>query len=146
MSWRNLRVDGAGRSLTLPKTNTLEIHAEIVLTTAEGIDLAFKNGPGGAQPLILNFSHSEFKVMDASAALPPDNGGRRLSLRIFIDRSVLEVFANGIVCVTKVIAPLEANPTLEIHAQGGSANARQIEAWPMKSIWPAPASEKTGSL
>ena len=128
-------MDGAGRSLTLPKTNTLEIHAEIVLTTAEGIDLAFKNGPGGAQPLILNFSHSEFKVMDASAALPPDNGGRRLSLRIFIDRSVLEVFVNGTVCATKIISPLDSNPTLEITAHGGDAEAKLVQAWPLKTIW-----------
>jgi hypothetical protein len=48
---------------------------------------------------------------------------------------VLEVFANETVCATKIISPLEANPTLEIRAEGGSATVKRIQAWPVKTIW-----------
>ena len=41
-----------------------------------------------------------------------------LKLRIFIDRSALEVFANEIVCVTKTISPLEASALLAICTGG----------------------------
>ena len=54
---------------------------------------------------------------------------------VFVDRSVLEVFANEIACVTKTISPLEANAALEIRVEGGNANAKRIQAWPMKTIW-----------
>jgi len=53
-------------------------------------------------------------------------------LHIFIDRSVLEVFANETVCVTKVISPLDAEAILQIRADSGTANARVVEAWPLK--------------
>ena len=48
---------------------------------------------------------------------------------------MLEVFANETVCITKTIAPLEANAVLEIRAEGDNANAKTIQAWPMKKIW-----------
>ena len=47
--------------------------------------------------------------MDAKAPLSSAQGKRKLNLRIFIDRSVLEVFANETMCVTKIISPLEIN-------------------------------------
>jgi sucrose-6-phosphate hydrolase SacC (GH32 family) len=60
---------------------------------------------------------------------------QQLDLRIFIDRSVLEIFANDTLCATKIISPLEAGATLQISAPDGSAQAKRIEAWPMKTIW-----------
>ena len=58
-----------------------------------------------------------------------------LKLRIFIDRSVLEVFANETVCVTKTISLLEAGALLEIRTEGGAATAKRVDAWPTKTIW-----------
>jgi sucrose-6-phosphate hydrolase SacC (GH32 family) len=135
VEWRNIRLESGGQSLMLPKTNTLEIRADIDLKTAGSIVLGFKNGSNNARPVVVNFGGSEFKVLDAAASLSLAKGGRKLSLRIFIDRSVLEVFANETVCATKVISPLDANATLEISAQGGTAKANLIQAWPMKTIW-----------
>ena len=54
---------------------------------------------------------------------------------IFIDRSVLEAFANDTVCVTKIITPLKADATLEVQATGGRATASRVEVWPIKTIW-----------
>jgi hypothetical protein len=47
----------------------------------------------------------------------------------------MEVFANETVCVTKLIPPLNAGTTLEIRADGGSARAKLVQSWPMKTIW-----------
>jgi len=62
------------------------------------------------------------------------NRGNAL-MRIFIDRSVLEVFANDRLCATKVIPALDSNPALEIQSQGGTALIRRVQCWPIKSIW-----------
>ena len=53
-------------------------------------------------------------MSDADVSLALNRSERNLSLRIFIDPSVLEVFANETLCATKVISPLDANATLEI--------------------------------
>ena len=135
VEWRNIHLENGGETLMLPKTNTLEIKAEMDLMTAKSVRLGIKSGAGDAVPIVVNFDGSELKVMEISAPLQPAKGGRMLNLRIFIDRSVMEVFANETVCVTRLIPSLEANATLEIRADGGTAKAKLVQAWPMESIW-----------
>jgi beta-fructofuranosidase len=135
VEWRNIGLEGGGKTLSLPKTNTLEIRAEIVLKTAESISLGINSGANNSRQVAVNFSGSELKVMDDEALLSLVNGERKLSLRIFIDHSVLEIFANGTACVTKIISLLDASATLEIRAQGGTANVKLLQAWPVKTIW-----------
>jgi len=63
--------------------------------------------------------------------------GETIKLRIFLDRSIIEVFANGIQCLT-----LRAYPTLEnsngvsVFSRGGEAKLVSLEAHQMGSIWP----------
>ncbi len=132
--WRNVRLENEHKALSLPESNTLEIETEIDLQSAARVSLGVKSGNKGAQAPV-NFNGLELQVLDAKAPLSLAKGERRLRLRIFIDRSVLEVFANETVCITKTIAPLEASAALEIRAEGGSAVAKRIQAWPMKTIW-----------
>ena len=133
--WRNVRLEDGGKTFSLPKTNTLEIRAEIDLQSATGVALRFQSGDTNATPVVVRFNGLELQVADVSAPLSIAADQKRLSLRIFLDRSVLEVFVNETACVTKVIPPLDANSTLEIQPDGGTAKARRIQAWPMNSIW-----------
>ncbi len=60
-----------------------------------------------------------------------------LTLRVFIDRSILEVFANERLCMTSRIYPTRPDSTrIGLFATGGSATLRSMDAWPMKPIWP----------
>lgn len=135
VEWKNIRLDDDGETLILPKTNTLEIMAEIDLAAAKSVGLEIQSGIKDAKPVLVNFDGADLAVMDAKAPLQLDKDKRKLNLRIFIDRSVLEVFANETVCFTKIISPLDANATLKIHAAGGTAGAKLVQAWPMKTIW-----------
>jgi beta-fructofuranosidase len=135
VEWRNIRLEPGFRPLTLPNTNTLEICAEIDLESAAGLVLIFKSGAGGARPVTISLSRPEFKMREADILIALNKNERILSLRLFIDRSVLEVFANGTVCATKVISPLDASATMDIQPQNGTAHAKRIQCWPMKSIW-----------
>ena len=132
---RNVRLENGGTILALPKTNTLEILVEFDLLTAKSVALEIKSGAADAKPIRVNFDGAELQVLDAKAPLALAKGERTLKLRIFIDRSVLEVFANETVCVTKTIAPLDAGATLELRASRGRTTARRVQAWPMKTIW-----------
>ena len=62
--------------------------------------------------------------------------GEPLRLRVFIDKSVVEVFANGRQCVTLRVYPeREDSVGVSIRAQGTDAALISLEAWQMKSIW-----------
>ncbi|MFO0960993.1 MAG: GH32 C-terminal domain-containing protein, partial [Isosphaeraceae bacterium] len=62
-----------------------------------------------------------------------------LALRIFVDRSIAEVYAGDVACASRVIARGPADG-LEVRgaSKGGRASARSIEAWPIGTIWEAP--------
>jgi beta-fructofuranosidase len=63
--------------------------------------------------------------------------GEPLRLRVFIDRSIVEVFANGIQCVTKRIHPSRADSLgVGLFAQGGDCVLSRLDAWDMDPIWP----------
>ena len=134
VAWRNMRMESEHKVLSLPATNTLEIEAEIDLQTAASISLQLKSGDKAPQ-VELRFNGLELLVLDAKAPLPLPKGGRKLTLRLYVDRSVLEVFANETACITKIIEPLGADAKLEIHTEAGNAFAKRIQAWPMTTIW-----------
>ena len=71
--------------------------------------------------------------------LPSPLASKPLELRVFLDRSVLEVYAGNRLCVTRVIPAGPAQEGVEIWARGGAANLKSLESWPMSSIW-APGS------
>ena len=56
--------------------------------------------------------------------------GEPLILRIFLDRSILEVFANRRQCVTQRIYPTRADCTgVSLFARGGAARMKSLRAW-----------------
>ncbi len=59
-----------------------------------------------------------------------------LKLRIFIDKSVVEVFANGKQCVAQRVYPgLEESVGVSLRSQNLDAELLSLEAYQMKSIW-----------
>ena len=64
--------------------------------------------------------------------------GEPLRLRVFIDRSVVEVFVNGRQCLALRVYPgREDSVGVSVRAQGSDAVLRSLDAWQMKSIWRA---------
>ncbi len=62
--------------------------------------------------------------------------GEPLKLRIFIDKSVVEVFANGRQCLALRVYPERKDSVgVSIRAQGSDAVLRRLDAWQMKSIY-----------
>lgn len=133
--WRNLSLSEHGEVLTLPKTNTLEVLVRIDLRSGGKIALEFASAGNDAPPLEMSFDGSDLGVMGTKIALSSVGSRQKLSLRVFIDRSVMEVFANDSACFTRTIKPLAANVTLSMRAEHGTARAQLVEAWPMQTIW-----------
>ena len=73
----------------------------------------------------------DIRVQEAPFQVQP---GERLELRIFLDRSVLEIFANGRQCVTQRIYPSRADSKqIRLFCKGGAATVRSLQAWDMAS-------------
>lgn len=58
--------------------------------------------------------------------------GEKLKLNLFIDKSVIEVFANGKQCITQVVYPeLPLSNNVKVFSGDGEAYISNIEAWEM---------------
>jgi beta-fructofuranosidase len=66
--------------------------------------------------------------------------GEHLRLHVFVDHSVIEVYANGRACLTSRIYPSRSDSLgVELFARGGPAQLHQLDAWEMGSIWDSSA-------
>ncbi|HUC90746.1 MAG TPA: glycoside hydrolase family 32 protein [Paenibacillus sp.] len=66
---------------------------------------------------------------------PMEDG--RIKLRLFIDRSSVELFANdGRITVTNRIYPDPSSTAVRLFARQGAGVLECLDAWEMKSIWP----------
>jgi beta-fructofuranosidase len=97
--------------------------------------------PGGRDSLIsLDTSYSS-ALPDVQSRAPETapvylDQGEPLRLRVFVDRSVVEVFANGKQCVAVRVYPgREDSLGVSLRAQGRDAVLKSLTSWPMTSIY-----------
>ena len=64
------------------------------------------------------------------------DSGEPLRLRVFVDRSVVEVFANGKQCVAVRVYPgREDSAGVSLRAQGSNALMTSLSSWQMRNIY-----------
>ena len=134
----------------------IEIEAVIEPRGAREVGLYVLRAPDGAEQTRISLfrqNHRYFGVsslqIDISAASlrsdvyarTPEIGplkleeGEPLRLRIFVDRSILEVFANDRQCLTVRVSPeLEDSTGVSLFARGAAAKLVSLDAWQMRSI------------
>jgi len=132
----NLHLESREEALPLPRTNALEILADIDLGSAKSITLEFRPEAKARKHIIIGFDGVKVTVDGVSAPLTASTDRvPKVQLRIFADHSVLEVLANETIWVTKTISLLDPNSTLILRSDGGAATLTSLQAWPMKTIW-----------
>lgn len=63
--------------------------------------------------------------------------GEALQLRVFLDRSILEVFANRRQCLTQRVYPMRPDSLdLVLVSEGGDCEVEEVKAWDMASVNP----------
>ncbi len=132
--------------------DVLEISAVIEALSAHECGFAFRYSSDSAEQTLVSFSVTERRIkVDVSRssqnpdvvdfeeqAAPLELGDNEpLRLRIFLDRSVIEVFANDRSCLAKRIYPSQFDcVNVAFFARGGSAKLVSLDAWDMEPIWP----------
>ena len=144
--------------------NAMELGVELDPQDAAEVSLCVLRSPGNEEYTRINYLRGDAKTVQrdgrtyrqvaigidvAHASLHPavkrrphEVGplelaeGEPLKLRVFVDRSVVEVFANGRQCVAVRVYPQKSDSLgVSLRAAGGQATLLGLDAWQMKSIW-----------
>ena len=146
-----LRVSaGAPAPLDGVDASCAEVAVAFERETAGEIGIAVGRSPDEAEETRIVYSRAEGRItLDPGASsAAPDVVGRAvqhgpldldtdeaLQLRIFIDRSIVEVFANGRQCLTQRTYPSRLDSCgVALLAEAG-ATVRSVDVWQMRSIW-----------
>lgn len=136
---------------------SIEIEAEISPRNSTECGLYVLRSPDGMEKTRISFMRtatrfsksdtlqidiSESSLGKDSIVTPPETGplklseGENLNLRIFIDQSIVEVFANGRQCLTIRSYPEKVNSNgISFFARGSEAKLVKFRVWDMRSIW-----------
>lgn len=139
-----------GSQLELPLVgDALEFSLELELSPGATVTLAVRATPDGAEQTGISYDRNrELLSLDAlGSSLNPEveperievahQPGTHLKLRIFVDRSVIEVFADSDTCITSRVYPSRADSVgVRLSARSGSVRVVELAAWKMASIWP----------
>jgi beta-fructofuranosidase len=92
---------------------------------------------------LLQIDGTSASVRDDLIPRPPEIGpldvadDQPIGLRIFVDRSIVEVFANERQCLTLRVYPdRDDSVGVSLFTRGGSAKFSGVESWQMESVWP----------
>lgn len=127
----------------------LEIACRVTSANCASLAIQFRRSPDGQQFTELSYDYATGCLRlrrDQSTATPEVTTepcaydlrlgeGETLDLTIYLDRSVIEIYANDRLSMTSRIYPDRDDAQgLRLFAVGGSANLH-ARVWPMKSIW-----------
>ena len=147
------------------KGNRLEIRSVFEWESAEEFGLKVCCSPDGAEQTLIRFNLNPWSanrapqeisplrelILDVSrSSISPEVSNREsqrcafdlpygepIALRVFVDRSVVEVFANDRHYLAKRIYPARPDSLgVQLFARGGKATVRSLDVWQMGAIWP----------
>ncbi len=76
------------------------------------------------------------KTFPSREEAPLEIKNNQLDLTIFLDQSIIEVFAeNGIRVMTERVFPTNKKQGMEMFAEGGGMAGIELETWPIPSVW-----------
>jgi beta-fructofuranosidase len=135
--------------LELPDAGTvIELIAVIEPRGASEIELALSRARSGEEETRLAYDvAARFLILDTTrSSLSPDCPGALirdtvlpgtdglLRLHLFLDRSVLEVFAHGVAAAARIYPSLDGADVV-LRVRGGEAHLHSLDVWQLASIW-----------
>lgn len=144
----NKSINRKGREFALPTSNDgiCEILLDLDCKKADSIDIKIANKSGEFVTMrfnpsnhTLSFDRRHSGIVDFSqdfpavTVAPTFDNGKKVSLRIFIDKSSMEVFGNnGKFVMTNLVFPNEPFSTLSVTADGGNARIENLKIFSIK--------------
>jgi beta-fructofuranosidase len=114
--------------------DALEIMLNLHLEEATAAGLRLCCADDGTRGIDIRWDGAVLTVAGCSTALRAD-GERTLTLHIFLDKCLIEVFAaGGHVAMTRIVAPADGDLAVAAFAEGGAAQIDDLAAWQIKGI------------
>jgi len=147
--WKNRTVNGS--AIFPAKGQVIELYAELV--PAKNAHCGIRLAAGGGQSIIIGYEVAGSKLyidrsksgntsfdnqftawQSASVRVPLQDG--KLRLHIFLDKSIMEVFANdGNPVLTAQLFPATGHDGIEFFSENGATGVPTAKVWPIKSTW-----------
>jgi beta-fructofuranosidase len=139
--------DGDSETLAT-ESRQFELACTVRLADADAVELDVLATPDGAERTALGYTRDGEVVLDRSEssesphatadshrmAVPPYD--EALSVRVFVDGSIVEVFANERHCLTGRVYPTREDATgIAVSATGGRATVEELNCWELGDVW-----------
>jgi len=136
-SWQDIKVaDGGEHKLEGLSGDALELEIKLAAPVPKEVAVKLLGDESGKDEMtILTGSGRETILVGRPDAPFKLADGEDLTLRIFVDKGLVEVFANDRQAVAHGHGKVRANPNVRLLSKGGDANVKSIKAWKMKSIY-----------
>jgi beta-fructofuranosidase len=117
----------------------LDIEATLGLEPQARVDLAVRCTPDGSERtvVVLDRAAGELRLGALHGPLPIGPDGV-VELRVLVDHSALEVFANGRALTARTYPARPDATGVTIAASGAPARLARLDAWTMTGIWDGP--------
>ena len=117
----------------------MEIQCTLSLGSASAVELRLFRSDDGHRAVTISYDGLFVDVFGTKLEWPQEDEKEALSLQVFADQSVLEVFVNGgRGSATKVVYPTDVGKSVGVVAHGGTAHVHQLTVWPLKASRCAP--------
>jgi beta-fructofuranosidase len=132
----SVELDAATRVFGTIDSDTIELRLHAKLDGAEAVVVHLRRSADGARSAPVRWDGRTLHVAGADVPLTSEADDGSIDLRIFLDRSVVEVYSgDGRVALTRVLTGPSDDRGLAVEAVGGRATIRALDAWRMYSIW-----------
>ena len=140
-----------GEAFPIPHAqgDCIEIRADIEIGHAGAVGSRFRRSPNGEEQTVVSYdAEKQLLSLDRSGASLDSEVGRSvdsaplnlprdepLSLHVFVDRSVVEIFSGDWKCLTGRIYPTRNDSLgIELFTEGGRAVVKSCRLWRRTSI------------
>lgn len=137
--FQGLRITpGSPHDLGGLKTDCCEIIAVFEPGNAAAFGIELRRSPDGAETTPITYDAQNLRLHSGAASgqfqlLP---GEDTLTLHIFLDKSVVEVYANGRACLTRSTLPKRPDSLgIRIFSEGRPVTVRTVDVWEMGNMW-----------
>lgn len=114
----------------------MELMLRADVSAAEGFVLELRRSPDGRSSAPIRYKNGVLDVYGMSLAIPRTVETGTLELRVFLDKSVMEVFVNGgRACCTRIVYKREYDRHIACAAEGGRVVIESMDFWQMQPVF-----------
>ncbi|HOD81016.1 MAG: Levanase precursor [Planctomycetes bacterium ADurb.Bin126] len=146
-AWNDVAVQAdAERPLAEIKGDALELEIVFAAPAADEFGLRLLGDAEGKNPMSI-VAGAKRKTLTVGGTNAPFElkDGEDLTLRVFIDKNMVEVFANDRQAAAFVQKDVRKDPNVRLFAKGSPVKVKSLKAWKMKTIYSPPSGRKTAA-